>query len=763
MGNILPIQLFFILIIVLVIAYCVVRLDVSFDGFADIKTIQAKYAEDRKANYNPIGVSLIASGTEGALGSSADPITSTIGDPTRYPLTSTKSGLFATISMCEKIKVNTDGSPFDDPKFAANCGICLDIGTNSEGNPTTGGLVLLEKDRNIAKAARVGNAIPNYVPTVGSCPANRFVSSKAEWKRLTRKLECERKGTYDIDECSQCYDDQSYTTVNQSKDEGAVAGSGTIRLVGSGTMTYSEQGYGNGSATLSSTPYLIRLQGPETTRVTITVTGTSTNPATVSGYLSGATQSGLFTLDLYRLVMSDTVTGRKPRTERPITVDGISVTTMGPGFGKQQMVLKLNMPFTFVDTSSEEAGKCVTSPFITKQSSAEFMNSDPCYSKGSGPGKFSIECLQSSFLSNGCTEQGTGYPSEAVSSAALMANSDGNLRSLSDIAGYIYAMAVSASTGLGSNGKKLKIQEWSDASQFCTGKVLTSPCDADPNSSTGPLSADCLSFLWNNNGTDPSKSAYNPTSGATSLSSDGTQYCQRSGTLSPIDVNGNANQTALLYWQARGGLSEVKAAMNNIHKKANAQGLSDKDRLRYLNQCYGISNLKPAPVNSSLDLPESYVCKQSTMIGKMNVTQNFKLSFDMTPTSNGTPGQWLSILHFTTGADCCHLGSRAPAIWFAPSNLNEFAVHVGHSTDGSWACRPSLDQSSPDYIRVGKTTPFTLECIGKAITVTVGSTVFRYSHDGERFEGFVSVYGGDIWYSNANVNIANLSYVAYPP
>lgn len=759
MGNTLPIQLFFIILLVLIAFYFLVRL--GKEGFNDVNKLQADYSFDRRQNYNPLGVALIASGTEGTLGSSADPMTGTVGSSTSYPLSTNKSGLFATIAMCEKVKINTDGSVFDNPNFAANCGLCLDIGKDSKGNPTTGGLVLLEKDRKTARAATVGNAIPNYIPTVGTCPANRLVSSKAEWERLTRRLECERKGTYDIKDCSQCYDDQSYTTVDQIADGGVVAGAGTIHIVGSGTISYSEQGYGNGKATLSSTPYLIRLQGPETTRVTITATGTTSYPAKLAGYLSGSTQSGLFTIDLYRLVMTDTVTGRKPRTEKPITVDGNSVTTMGPGFGKQQMSLNLNMPFTFVDTTSEEAGQCLSSPFITKQSSAEFMRSDPCYSKGSGPGKFTLECLQSSFLSNGCTEKGSGYPSDAVSSAALMTNKNGSLKSLSDIAEHIYDMAVSASTGISSSGKKLKIKAWSDASQFCTGKTLTSPCDADPNVDGGPLSTDCISFLWNNGGTDPSKSAYNPTSSATSLSSSGTQYCQKTGSLSPLDANGTVNATALSYWQGLGGLASVKAAMNKIHTQANSQGLSDKERLPYLTQCYGIKKLAPAPAEPS-DLPHSFVCKPTTMIGKTNVTQNYSVSFDITPTASN-PGQWQSILHFTTGNYWSELGGVCPGIWFAPNTLNTFAIHVGTTKDLSWAARPTIDPSSPDYLQVGKTTSFNLTCIGPTITITIGSTVFKYTQDGSRFEGFVSVYGGDIGYPNANANITNLSYTAWSP
>jgi hypothetical protein len=224
-------------------------------------------------------------------------------------------------------------------------------------------------------------------------------------------------------------------------------------------------------------------------------------------------------------------------------------------------------------------------------------------------------------------------------------------------------------------------------------------------------------------------------------------------------ANGSVNQSAVSYWQSQGGLNVVKSQINNIHTQANAKGISDEARLPYLTKCYGITKLAPSPVASSMDLPGSYTCKRDTIIGKVDVTQNFTLSFDITPTS-GAINNWTSIIHFTTGTDCCDLGSRAPGIWFAADTLNNFAVHVGHSTDGSWACRPSLPSSSPDSLQVGKTTRFTLSCTGSSITVTLGSTKFNYSQNGRRFEGFVSVYGGDPWYQNANANISNLSYVS---
>lgn len=768
MGNTVPIRLFFIILLSLAVLVYFLNLDgfmgnynmaLPFEGFS---SIMDDYAKNQEAKHSPLNTLLMESERVGLLGSTGNPIMGTHGDSTTYPLQEQETGLFKIKTMCEKVKTNTNGSVFDNPEFAENCGLCLGIGKDSRGNPTEGGLALVEVDRNNARRAVLGKAIPNYKASAGTCPANRLVSTKAEWMRLTKQIECEKSGSYDIDECSQCYDNQSYTMVPTDPARGGVStGTGVIHVVGSGNFSYSEQGFGSGSTTLSSTPYRIQLQGPETTRVTMDIKGTATNPASLSGYLSGETQTGTFTMDLYRLVLIDRETGRKPRTGKIITVGGISVSTMSAGFGKQAMKLELNMPFTFVDKTSEEASQCPSSPFITKKASAEFLGTDPCYEKGSGPGNFSLKCLQASFEANGCTNKGTGYPRNAVTAAALMASS-GQFRSLSDIAGYIYDQAVSASTGRSSSGNKLSIQDWSSASEFCTGNVLTSPCDADTNSERGPLSNECLSFLWTNGG-DSSNTAYNRFSSATSLSADGarTQYCQLSGSLSPLDTTGRENEKNLNYWRGKGGLDSVKSLLKEIHTKANDNTLADDIRLPYLTQCYGILSLPKTPGRPAEDLPKSYVCVRAQIIGKVRTRKNFILSFDLIPTA-APINTWASIVHFTTGNDCCDLGSRAPAIWFAPNTLNEFAVHVGHSTDGSWACRPKLPSSSPDFIQVGKQTRFTLTCDQNNITVKIGSTVFNYTMEGDRYEGLVTVYGGDTWYPSAGASVNNFSYVLSP-
>lgn len=741
------------------------------DGFVDLSAsdpniIHSNFVRTQQKNYNPVGISLIAANNQGALGDSADAIMGTTGTNTTFPLNDGKTGLFAKIKKCEAV-TTADCSAFDDPSFQTDCGICLDLGKNSEQKTSTGGLVLLPGDRTYAKSVTKKGGIPDYQATVGSCPANRLVSSKAECLLAKRKIECENKGSYDLKDCSQCYSDQSYTIVDSDPKSGIVAGTGTLNVVGKGTLSYTETGFSSKSGiTLSSTPYAINLQGPETTRLSITVTSPSGSTGSLGGYLSGNTATGEFIMDLYRLVLTDTTTGRKPRTVKTVTVNGNSVTSMAPGFGQTQMTLVLPMPFTFVDPDTQEATVCKDSPFVTKQASSEFLNSDPCYKKGSGPGKFSLECLQALFLSNGCVAEGKAYPGTAGTASALMGNSNGTFRSLSDIADVIYANAVASSTGVSEDGVKLSVPDWSKASVFCTGKAITSPCDTGSKTS-GPLSTDCLTYLWNNGGgrknaagvVNPSEATYSIISMASSMftTQREARFCQAKGTLSPLDENGTPNAEALTYWKSKGGYDAVKAEMKKIHEMANTPGISDGDRLPYLQKCYGLTKLA-APVLApslpkmpSASSDQEFEVTRNRIAGYVDITsQDYSMSFDMI--IRGISGDWSNIVHVTSGENCCAPGNRTPGIWLWPGETR-LHLRLGDSKEGNWGI-------DTDALPLNKKINVNLSTSGRQVTITLNARRYTGTQPGERptGQGFI-VYMADPWYYNANVKLFNFKYV----
>lgn len=726
------------------------------DGFQG----RTDFIDERQKYFGDIGISLAASDSDSALGDTANSILGTFGVKANYPVQSGKSELGRMIEKCEAVKTD-DCSAFDDPAFTASCGLCLELGENSKKLATKGGLVVISSDKAVTRKSARPNSLPKYSATIGMCPADRLVTTKAECQKLKRQLQCEKNSSYDLAACSQCYSTTDYSIVDPAISPGVVAGSGKLHLYGKGTLSFTEDGFStkSGVALSENSPYVINVRGKESVRIKLTVTPPANsdpeNPTLpkVVGVLSGPTQSGKFDLDIRRIVLNDEATGRKPRSEGSKTIGGITATMMAPGFGQQKMVLVLIIPFTFVDPSSEESLKCKDAPFITKKTSAEFLASDPCYKNGAGPGKFSLECLQGAWVTNGCSEQGKGYPETSGSAATLMANPDGTLRSLNEISDYIYNMAIITTTGVDDKGKKQTIENQSKASVFCTGVTVSSPCDNAAKES-GPLSPECITYLWNNKGSDKlSNGQTNPlgptyTGLGSSLFGTGTtkRFCQDSGSLSPAKGKDN-----IKYWQKFGGVKAVMREMSNLYNAANAQLAADDQLAPYFKQCYGDIQLAKAPSCASGLLPASYVPKQNTVLASnLTMTQDYVLTMDITP--KGTIGHWASIIHFTTGPDCCAFGNRAPGIWFAPNTIDTFAMHIGHSNDGDWAARPS---GMP--FAIGKTSKFKLECVGQNITITIDDKVYKYTHDGYRYSGKIeTVYGGNPWYPAANCSIDNV-------
>jgi len=606
---------------------CVVLLIAAYfikEGFADSTNPEdsmndhEKYVNDRLKNYNPIGIALLGSKTVGNLGDSTRDLMGSPGEKNIqipngvrgiYPLNPNNSGLFDIIKTCEAVKT-VDCNAFDDPKFSLNCGLCMDIGPpdspamNSDNKPAVGGRVLLSDDKKVYNAEAVGTFLPPYLPTLGSCPAGRMVSTKKQCIRLKREMACEKGANYDLTNCSQCFDTGGYAIVDPNETPNLLNGTGILYVFGTGMLNYSETGYEtkNGLTLSQTQPIKIVLQGNEMTRILLSVTGVDDKdapPPSISGYLTGTTQNGEFTLDLYRMVLNDSVTGRKPLTGGARVSNGVDTVIMVAGFGQNNLVIYANSPVTFVDPMTQEGATCPTSPYVTTPAGAKMLASDPCYKQGSGPGKYSLECLQNTFISNGCIDSGKGYPKDVTSANKILLDASGNPRKLDSIANYIYALAVISATGVDQNGIEQPMDKWSSASLFCSGKPILTPCDTAAKD-TGPLSTDCLVYLWDNMGSSNSLGGtYNQMSQGTSLFSKGKnpRFCQRTGTLSPRGPDGKDRPEVISYWKSQGGVRAVKSMMKSISDGANDPSIytSDEERSPYIAHCYGDIKLAPRP------------------------------------------------------------------------------------------------------------------------------------------------------------------------
>jgi hypothetical protein len=100
------------------------------------------------------------------------------------------------IAFCESL--GTDCSALNDPR-AAECGICLNGGTDSTGKGHRGGLF-------ISSDSQLRNGFGQQTPTIGTCPAANFVTDPTWCGVRSNELACELKTVLtDSDSCGMCY------------------------------------------------------------------------------------------------------------------------------------------------------------------------------------------------------------------------------------------------------------------------------------------------------------------------------------------------------------------------------------------------------------------------------------------------------------------------------------------------------------------------------------------------------------------------------
>jgi hypothetical protein len=519
------------------------------------------------------------------------------------------------IGVCEAVK-NADCNAFDNPIFAKNCGICHEGGSNSASSPMVGGLFLTDDDRTYADktAKRMGSRKANYVPTIGKCSPYKFSSTKEQCIRIQNQMLCEKNQSFDNPGCSQCFQDSSFTHLDSSIEQTTpslqLAGSGSVVITASGDSTNTPI-----KINLSSSPTKVEfatLQEGDT--ITLTITTTNNTKPKIAGFLEGTTLSGVFTVDITPLISIDSVSGAKPALGGVLNVGPDPYTLLIPGKGKTSMKLILMNTFTFISAQDEDASKCSSAPFVTKAASATFLNSSPCYKKGQGPGKYSLECLQNTFISAGCLPEGNAYPSSDAAAAKLMVDpSSGKQLTNGQIAAIIYANSLQAYTGKSASGSQLDIPTWDTVSQWCTGVKITNPCSVE---GAGPYGPDCLNYLWQNKSATSRipgdiSATYTGPDQIASLDKNTPQYCTPNGTLAPINSNGIPQQRIISQWNSYGSLSNIQNAMDIVNKKANNNSLNDTDHSSYTQQCYGIE-FSPIPQNSTPSTTSANCAKGDT-------------------------------------------------------------------------------------------------------------------------------------------------------
>ncbi len=474
------------------------------------------------------------------------------------------------INKCESVKT-VNCAAFRDPQFARNCVMAHEPATNSKGEQQIGGIVLFREDRiSQAQAARSAGRAPAYTATIGKLPLGAVSVDEESCNAMAETVACQRQQNFTTPNCASCQDGQGAWHRVGPK---AVKEAAKLVLTGSAAYTFT-----GGSGELKGTlPATLELPAAaEGLTFTLRVAGP------VGGYLEGLTPNGTTKTDLTFLATYDTEGGAKPRIIGYEMLGDEPVNMIRPMQGKTAVALQIYMPFTFLAATEEAANLCPTAPYSTKEESVKMLASDPCY----GRGPPSLACLQGRFVAAGCTAAGKGYPG-TEEAAAKLRTFNNRAQTIGQISQRIAESATAAQTGRAADGTKMPIEQWNEVSQFCLGKSVTSPCSAYDNAN-GPLGAECISYLYEgamgNSKENPIGRTYTlPTANYGSLTAAGLPaQCTRDGTAAPYSA------TALNTAKRLGGVTAVQKYYDDIHRRANDNGLPDAARQEAIQQCYGI-------------------------------------------------------------------------------------------------------------------------------------------------------------------------------
>ena len=513
--------------------------------------------------------------------------------PEKFPTGPTAVALAA--KACEAAPITCDA--FDDPTFAKNCGMSFDInGTGINGSIHKGGMYLSPPDRveqmkKFTEATQTTGIDPYTVfkPTLGVAERGTFAITKDNCRIVKEKVDCAAKQTFGSPNCTQCLTSRTFARVGP--ESGRLPA--TLYLRGNGNVTVSSPNNKivYGPAALTTSPASIVVP-PNTEGHTFTISVTANaSPASLNGYIAAPTSRGTFKFDLMNLVQRDTVTGTKVRISGSVRMDEFKTNTMIPGSGKKSMALSCIIPFSFINMYDSDALTCDNGPVITKEASAIFLESDPCFSKANAPGSYTQECLQSRWLSLGGTEQGTGYPNTKIKADAIQKDAKGNSMSLDTIIDALAAKMTKALTGKDGN-TLMTIPDWNTVSMYATGVPINTPCDG-PGAGTPA----CASYLYLNQGALSHVGSTYTGSSSNATKKEGLDDMPPLIYNQPGTVLDPTTQTGTEFAQQFGtNINGLKNAYDSVAQIAANNSLKNSERDLQLQQAY---NVKLVPMTNA--------------------------------------------------------------------------------------------------------------------------------------------------------------------
>lgn len=506
-------------------------------------------------------------------------------------------------------------------KFDEICGVCLSSGVDEEGNRfrTVQGMLVDPNQRDNAKNEQEKNswAYPRIGPALGTCegaPNNPiFATSAKDLARYKSREAClKTKSIGGPDNCALCYDSEVYSSVPPDAQKYPVS----LTLMGTGSVTLIIKGASVLKKELSeSTPVTMELVGakegdPFVLNVAGSAQGQNLN---IYGYMFSKTpKEGIYTMPLNLLMTVDDETGASPSKSGGFynfSDVGLDVAKMRPGSGKTQMRLRGVLPFTFVEPSEFAAMDCLEAPYQTREASASAFSTDqPCFAKGSGPGRYNDACLRSRILDAGCTNAG-----DLFKNPGQLNNLGGTPQTLTKIYQALQAIADQDMID-------------PDATKKCSGRTISTPCDPfieragtlkfsdalrGTNRTLQTQAQQCLSFLYHNKGanelTNPPRvgPSYN---GLVTYRNNQKEikniYCLPEGQLNPDKSTASRDTLARIGdrgYNGKVGIDAIKQYLTDqlntaIDLTRNAN--SDPDRKSAILNCFG-TNLSALPQEAS--------------------------------------------------------------------------------------------------------------------------------------------------------------------
>lgn len=547
-----------------------------------------------------------------------------------------KKSLFSAIKFCQEAGKNPQPFSLYNPdgtvaqqgavsadgtwKFDEVCGVCLTQGVDEEGkmfNKPQGQLVNpAEVQAALSEQSEKNWPFPRVGPALGKCigapGAPVFAINGRDLNKYVSAKKCSHGKTIGgSDSCGLCYGSNDvYSSVPSSTATMPIY----FVLNGAGTCVVKVNGTPVKTISLSSdTSQEVDLRSAkEGDSFSLEVSPDQNNKAEIYGYLKSNTprstnpNNGLFTMPLNLLTVVDDESGSTPfktgMFPRYDNVD-LDVATMGPASSKTRMKLRGTIPFTFVQPSEFASLDCLDGPFQTKESSANAFSTDqPCFAKGTGPGKYNDECLRARILSVGCSGSGDLYKNPGVLNVV-----NGKPQTLSNIMSRLQGI------------KDLDLLD-EVATKQCSGRNIQTKCDPFMNNSkkfapalqsnnekVKTQAVDCLAFLYNNLGANETVSPpkVGPTySGMVTYKNNTKQikniYCLPEGALNPRNSTNAADTLARIGdngYKNLLGVDAIKKFLNDQLEVAVDMSRDiniDQERKTAIQNCFG-RNLQTLP------------------------------------------------------------------------------------------------------------------------------------------------------------------------